>query len=56
MVHHGKLNLRQPVLASSGSRTSVLTISGVTSEGPYKVPSIRRLIHMVYYSIEICCA
>ena len=33
-VHQGKLNLRHPISISSGSRTYVLTVAGVTKEGP----------------------
>ena len=34
LVHHVKLNLRHPISDSSGSRASVFTIDGVTSEVP----------------------
>ena len=52
-MHHGKLNMRQPISASSGSRTSVLTISGVTSEVPDEIPFLRRITSVVYSSINI---
>ena len=55
-MHHGKLNLCQPISASSGSRTFVLTIAGGTSEVHDYIPYISRITSMVYSSRVICCA
>ena len=52
-VHHGKLNLRQPVSTSSVSRASVFTIVGVTSEGPEEVGSLKCLTSLMYSAMEM---
>ena len=52
-VHHGKLNLRQYIDASSGSRDSVFTIAGVTYEGPKEVDSLRQPTSLMYYSRDM---
>ena len=39
-IHQGKLNLRHPIYLSSGSSTSILTMVGVTMEGPEEVDSL----------------
>ena len=49
-MHHGNLNLRQPISASSGPRASVFTIAGVTFEVPEEVDSLRPPTSLVYYS------
>ena len=55
-MYHGKLNTRQPILANSGSRTSVLNIAGVMSEVLNEVTSLRRITYLVYSFREIGCA
>ena len=52
-MHQGMLNLRQPILVSSGSKTSVLTIARVASEGPDEVLPFSRLTFFMYYSREM---
>ena len=52
-MHHRKLNLHKPILASSRSKTSVLTIAGVMSEVPDGVISLSLLTSLVYFSKEM---
>ena len=47
------LNLRQPISVSSGSKTSVLTIARVASEGPDEVLSFSQLTSFMYSSREM---
>ena len=47
-MHQGKLNLRQSIYDSSGSRASVFAILRITSEGPEDVASISRLTSLIY--------
>ena len=47
-MHPGKLNRLHPISDSSGSSSSVFTISGVTSEGAEDVVSWRRLTLEIY--------
>ena len=54
-MHHRKLNLSQPILASSRSRTSVLAIAGVKVEGRGDVPYLRQMTSLVYSSTEMGC-
>ena len=49
-MHHGKLNLHQPISASSVSRTAVFTIAGVTSKGTEEVDYIIHPTSLVYSS------
>ena len=42
-MHHGKLDLRQPISASYGSRDYVLTIAGLKLEVPDEFPSLSPL-------------
>ena len=52
-MHHGNLNIHQPISASSESKTSVLIIVWVMSEVPDDVPSLIRITSIVYYSMVI---
>ena len=49
-VHHGKLNLRQLISDSSGSRAYIFIISGVTPKGPEEVYFYRRLTYLMFSS------
>ena len=55
-LYEGKLNLSQPISASSGSRATVFTIMGVTSEGVEEVASMSRLNFLLYYFREMVWA
>ena len=49
-VHQGNLNLGLLISLSSGSRTSVLNMPGVTKEGPEEVDSLRLRSSLIYSS------
>ena len=55
-MKQGKLNLLHPISDSSGYSASVLTISGVMSEGPEVVISWRRSNSVIYCPHEMCSA
>ena len=52
-MHQGKLNICQPIYASSGSRVSFFTIEGVTSEGLEEVYYMSCLTSLMYSSREM---
>ena len=52
-MHHRKLNLRQPISSSSGSRASVFIIGGVICEGPEEVSCLISPTSLIYSSKEI---
>ena len=52
-VHHGKLNLCQPISDRSGFMASVFTIVWVTSEGPEEFASLGSITSLIYSYMEM---
>ena len=46
-MHHGKFNLLQPICFNSASKTSLLTMVGVTVDSTEEVDSMSRLTSLV---------
>ena len=49
-VHQGKLNLCHKIYLSYGSKTSILTMVGVTKKDPEELDSLVLRISLMYYS------